>query len=88
MRRDWRFPRAPRRWASSPDDWQVSRKIRDRADVPVFLAGGLHAGNVAAAIAQVQPFGIDLCSGVRVDGRLSASRLAEFTHAVRRECGG
>jgi phosphoribosylanthranilate isomerase len=49
----------------------------------VFLAGGLNAGNVAEAVAVVEPFGLDLCSGLRDDGRLSASRVAEFMQAVR-----
>ena len=64
-------------------DWQVSRKIREQAGVPVFLAGGLHAGNVAEAIRAVQPFGLDLCSRVREDGKLSARKLEAFMRAVR-----
>ena len=58
-------------------DWEVSRAIRDAVDVPVFLAGGLHPGNVASAIATVRPFGVDLCSGIRVAGRLDEGRLAD-----------
>jgi phosphoribosylanthranilate isomerase len=64
-------------------DWLLSRRIRDRAGVPIFLAGGLNAGNVALAIATVRPFGIDLCSGVRTAGKLSPSKLAAFMQAVR-----
>jgi phosphoribosylanthranilate isomerase len=63
-------------------DWQVSRLIRDRAPVPVFLAGGLRASNVREAIEAVQPFGVDLCSGVRTHGRLCAQKLASFMRAV------
>jgi len=63
-------------------DWSVSRKIREAVDVPLFLAGGLHAGNVAQAIAEVQPYGVDLCSGVRTNGALDRSKLAEFFTAV------
>jgi phosphoribosylanthranilate isomerase len=63
-------------------DWQTSRAIRDAVDVPVFLAGGLHPGNVAGAIATVRPFGVDLCSGIRVDGRLDAGLLSSFMRAV------
>jgi phosphoribosylanthranilate isomerase len=59
-------------------DWRISRRIRDAADVPVFLAGGLHAGNVREAISAVQPFGLDLCSGVRTDGRLDPLKLRAF----------
>src|SRR5258706_15703544 len=50
-------------------DWNISRRIRERIDVPLFLAGGLNAGNVREAIDHVQPWGIDLCRGVRTDGR-------------------
>lgn len=59
-------------------DWQVSRAIREQAPVPVFLAGGLNAGNVAEAVQAVGPFGLDLCSGVRTDGRLDTGKLGAF----------
>jgi phosphoribosylanthranilate isomerase len=64
-------------------DWAVSRKIRDAVQVPVFLAGGLNPGNVGQAIAQVQPFGVDVCSGLRTEGRLDATKLEQFMRAVR-----
>ncbi len=64
-------------------DWAVSAEIVRRAAVPVWLAGGLGPENVGAAIARVRPFGVDLCSGIRVDGRLDAGRLAAFVAAVR-----
>ena len=63
-------------------DWALSREIVDHCGVPVWLAGGLNAGNVRAAIDAVRPQGLDVCSGVRVDGKLSAERLAEFMLAV------
>ena len=51
--------------------------------MPVILAGGLHAGNVRAAIEQVQPFAVDVCSGVRSNGRLDPRKLESFFRAVR-----
>jgi phosphoribosylanthranilate isomerase len=63
-------------------DWQISRRIRDAVQVPVFLAGGLRPDNVRDAIAQVQPFGLDLCTGVRTDGRLDRDKLHAFMSAV------
>ena len=63
-------------------DWAISRYIVERADKPVFLAGGLRAENVRDAIEQVRPFGVDLCSGVRTDGRLDPAKLAAFVAAV------
>lgn len=69
-------------------DWLLSRRIRDQSRVPVFLAGGLNAGNVAEAIRAVEPFGVDLCSGVRSGGALNHTRLTEFMAAVRGATGG
>ena len=63
-------------------DWSLSRRIRDRAGVPVFLAGGLHAGNVAEAIRAVAPWAVDLCSGVRTDGALDVVKLDAFMQRV------
>ena len=63
-------------------DWRISRRIREVSEVPLFLAGGLHAGNVAEAIAAVAPHGVDICSGVRTDGRLDAVKLQAFMQAV------
>ena len=65
-------------------DWQLSRRIREQSAIPVFLAGGLRASNVREAVVAVQPFGLDLCSSVRVDGRLDAAKLDEFMRAVQR----
>ena len=59
-------------------DWRISQRIRAASRVPLFLAGGLNAGNVAAAIAAVQPHGVDICSGVRTDGKLDAAKLRAF----------
>jgi phosphoribosylanthranilate isomerase len=64
-------------------DWQLSRRIREAVSVPLYLAGGLRAENVADAIRAVRPYGLDLCSGVRRDGALDAVKLASFMHAVR-----
>ncbi|MBC7842166.1 MAG: phosphoribosylanthranilate isomerase [Gemmatimonadaceae bacterium] len=64
-------------------DWSLSRRIRDHAGTPIFLAGGLRAENVAEAIRTVEPFGLDLCTGVRTNGSLDARRLEEFMNAVR-----
>jgi phosphoribosylanthranilate isomerase len=64
-------------------DWDLSAQIVTMVGVPVFLAGGLNPGNVAEAIARVRPFGVDLCSGVRTDGRLDPAKLARFVTAVR-----
>ena len=63
-------------------DWALSRRIRDAAGKPVFLAGGLRDDNVIDAIRAVQPFGLDLCTGVRTDGVLDPTKLALFMQRV------
>ena len=68
-------------------NWQLSRQIREQVSQPVFLAGGLHAGNVRAAIEAVQPFGLDLCSGVRTDGKLDRRKMEAFFEAEAVDSG-
>ncbi|HEY3448307.1 MAG TPA: phosphoribosylanthranilate isomerase [Myxococcales bacterium] len=65
-------------------DWGVSRAIREQAKVPVFLAGGLRPENVAEAVRTVEPFAVDVCSGVRTNGRLDAGKLEAFVAALSR----
>jgi phosphoribosylanthranilate isomerase len=69
-------------------DWRISAQIRQalsnlQQPKPVFLAGGLHAGNVREAIAVVQPHGLDVCSGVRTDGQLDLGKLTALIAAMK-----
>lgn len=64
-------------------DWTISRRIVEQAQAPVFLAGGLKPENVREALEQVMPFGVDVCSGVRTDGRLDERKLAAFFEQVQ-----
>jgi phosphoribosylanthranilate isomerase len=63
-------------------NWLISRKIVEQSKIPVFLAGGLNAQNVRQAIEQVQPFGLDLCSGVRTNQQLDPYKLNLFFENV------
>lgn len=63
-------------------DWSISAEIVRQSGKPVFLAGGLHAGNVREAIEQVRPYGLDLCSGVRTEGKLDPGKLEAFFRAI------
>lgn len=63
-------------------DWALSRRIRDTIERPVFLAGGLKPDNVDDAIAAVEPYGVDLCTGVRTDGDLDEAKLRRFMEVV------
>ncbi|MCY2959387.1 MAG: phosphoribosylanthranilate isomerase [Planctomycetota bacterium] len=64
-------------------DWSVSRLVVESVRVPVWLAGGLRPQNVAEAVALVRPHGVDLCTGVRTDGRLDPTKLGAFVRALR-----
>jgi len=68
-------------------DWNVSGRIVEASPVPVYLAGGLNASNVGEAIETVQPYGVDVCSGVRTNGRLDERKLSAFMEAVAGDHG-
>ncbi len=67
-----------------PHDWTVSRAIRERiAPTPLILAGGLTAGTVRAAIKTVQPYAVDVSSGVELrPGIKDHAKLRAFIEAV------
>ena len=64
-------------------NWEISGELVKQVKVPVFLAGGLHADNVQEAIEAVKPFGVDVCSGVRSNGKLDLQKLSAFINAVK-----
>ena len=64
-------------------NWEISRRIVEAVDTPVFLAGGLNPDNVAQAIKEVNPFGVDLCSGIRTDKKLNEKKLAAFFSQIK-----
>jgi len=59
-------------------NWSISKEIVEIVNVPVFLAGGINPLNVSTAINEVKPYGIDLCSGVRINGKLDEDLLKKF----------
>jgi phosphoribosylanthranilate isomerase len=62
-------------------DWAL---IPHDLPLPVILSGGLHAGNVAAAIKQVRPYAVDVSSGVEASkGIKDAAKIAAFIHEVK-----
>jgi phosphoribosylanthranilate isomerase len=63
-------------------NWLLSRQIREKLKVPVFLAGGLNSDNVLEGLKQVHPFAVDVCNGVRTDDKLDECRLSAFFEAV------
>jgi phosphoribosylanthranilate isomerase len=64
-------------------DWSLARRTR-RAVQRLFLAGGLEPENVAKAVASVQPYGVDACSGLEsLPGRKNIARVRAFIDAIR-----
>ena len=66
-------------------NWELSRTIRKAINIPIFLAGGLNPENVKQAIEKVQPFGLDLCTGVRTKDKLDVAKLEHFFNSIK-EC--
>ncbi|MEM0992477.1 MAG: phosphoribosylanthranilate isomerase [Bacteroidota bacterium] len=64
-------------------NWAISQQIVAQINQAVYLAGGLKPENVGTAIRSVRAYGLDLCSGVRNNGKLDASKLANFMAQVR-----
>ena len=63
-------------------DWGAAAGLARRCEL--ILGGGLDAANVAAAIAAVRPFGVDVSSGVeRAPGRKDGRMIREFVAAAR-----
>jgi phosphoribosylanthranilate isomerase len=65
-------------------NWELSREIREKISIPLFLAGGLNHSNVRAAIETVSPFAVDICSGVRTNGNLDENKLKLFFNEINR----
>ena len=63
-------------------DWEVSAQFVELSPKPVFLAGGINESNVQQAISQVKPYGLDVCSSVRTEGKLSREKLTRFMQSA------
>jgi phosphoribosylanthranilate isomerase len=63
-------------------NWEISREICRKSTLPVFLAGGINSENAREAINFVKPFGLDLCSGVRMNDKLDKTKLNAFFSSI------
>jgi len=63
-------------------DWGLAGEVA--REFPLIIAGGLTPENVGEAIKTAAPWGVDISSGVEVDGVKSAVRIKAFIEAVRR----
>ena len=62
-------------------DWGI---LPQKLTKPVILAGGLHSGNVCAAIRQMKPYAVDVSSGVETSGRKDPEKIRVFIESARR----
>jgi len=62
-------------------DWQIAREVA--IQYPVMIAGGLTPDNVGQLVREVQPWGVDVSSGVEAGGVKSIEKIRAFIHAVR-----
>lgn len=59
-------------------DWNISREIVERLNIPVMLAGGLTDKNVYDAVMKVKPYAVDVNSGVETDGDKDWNKVYDF----------
>ena len=60
-------------------DWELATKFRDRMETPIILSGGLSCENIVRAIEEVQPYAVDVNSGVESEpGKKDVTKLREF----------
>lgn len=64
-------------------NWDISKTIVEKVNIPVYLAGGLNPNNALKALQYVQPFGLDLCSGLRTNGTLDTDKLHLFFKNIK-----
>ena len=60
-------------------DWNLAKAIRR----PYFLAGGLNVSNIGEAVEKLEPFAVDVSSGIEVDGVKDEGKMGEFMGVVR-----
>ena len=64
-------------------NWELAAEAKQFGK-PIFLAGGLNPGNVAQAVRDVKPFGIDVSSGVEsAPGKKDHQKIWDFITAAR-----
>ena len=62
-------------------DWQLAAEVSAR--FPVIIAGGLNTDNVGQLVKRIKPWGVDVSTGVEIDGIKDVSKIKAFIKAVR-----
>jgi len=68
-------------------DWNMIRGVKEQLAKPFFLAGGLNTGNLEEAMRAVEPYGIDLSSGIETDGFKDLSKMEGIIEIIERVGG-
>lgn len=65
-------------------DWEMARQIREAASLPLILAGGLTPDNVRSAVERVQPYAVDVITGVEASRKVKSPQLVrEFVRQAK-----
>ncbi|ADY73238.1 Phosphoribosylanthranilate isomerase [Desulfurobacterium thermolithotrophum DSM 11699] len=65
-------------------DWEIAKAVKERFDVPLILSGGLNPENVAKAIKEVNPYAIDVSSGVEIEpGKKDKKKVLQFIKSAK-----
>ena len=65
-------------------NWEIAKAVKDRFDIPVILSGGLNPENVAEAIKEVNPYAVDVSSGVETEpGKKDHKKVKAFVKVAK-----
>ncbi len=65
-------------------NWEIAKAVKERFDIPLILSGGLNPENVARAIREVNPYAVDVSSGVEIEpGKKDHKKVETFVKAAK-----
>lgn len=66
-------------------DWELIERFQEDFNKPYFLAGGLSVGNILTALGKLRPAGLDISSGIEIDGNKSFELMNEISRMVKND---